>query len=44
VIVLDTDALSHLQKNDPVGMMILDRLDASPDRDIRITAITAYEC
>jgi hypothetical protein len=25
-------------------MMILDRLDASPDRDIRITAITAYEC
>jgi predicted nucleic acid-binding protein len=43
VIILDTDALSHLHKNDPVGILILGRLDASPDRDIRITAITAYE-
>lgn len=43
MIVLDTDALGHLQKNDPVGVVIAGELDASPDRDIRITAITAYE-
>ena len=43
MIVLDTDALSHLQKKDPVGQQIAARLDASPDRDVRITAITAYE-
>jgi tRNA(fMet)-specific endonuclease VapC len=43
VIILDTDALSHLQKNDPVGMLIRASLDASPDRDIRITSVTAYE-
>jgi tRNA(fMet)-specific endonuclease VapC len=43
VIILDTDALGHLHKNDPVGILILGRLDASADRDIRITAISAYE-
>jgi len=43
VIILDTDALGHLQKKDPVGILIEVGLDASPDRDIRVTAVTAYE-
>jgi predicted nucleic acid-binding protein len=43
VIILDTDALGHLQKKDPVGVQIVGALDASMDRDIRITAVTAYE-
>jgi predicted nucleic acid-binding protein len=43
VTILDTDALGHLQKNDPVGTLITNRLQASPDRDVRITAVTAYE-
>jgi len=43
VIILDTDALSHIQKRDPVGVQIEARLDASPDRDFRITSVTAYE-
>jgi predicted nucleic acid-binding protein len=43
VIILDTDALGHIQKKDPVGVLIVGGLDASPDRDIRITAVTAYE-
>jgi predicted nucleic acid-binding protein len=41
--LLDTDALSHLQKADPVGAAITARLAASPDRDFRITTINAYE-
>lgn len=41
--LLDTDALSHLQKTDPVGAAIAARLAASPDRDFRITTINAYE-
>ena len=43
MIILDTDALGHLQKKDPVGILIELGLDASIDRDIRITAVTAYE-
>ena len=43
MIVLDTDALGHLQKKDPVGLLIEMGLYASTDRDIRITAVTAYE-
>jgi predicted nucleic acid-binding protein len=43
VILLDTDALGHLQKGDRVGVMIQAQLDASADRDLRITAVTAYE-
>ena len=43
MIILDTDALGHLQKGDPVGLLIASRLDASPDRDVRITAVSAYE-
>jgi predicted nucleic acid-binding protein len=43
VIILDTDALGHLQKGDPVGILIRAQLDASADRDLRITAVTAYE-
>ena len=43
MIVLDTDALGHIQKKDHVGVLIEARLDASPDRDVRITAVTAYE-
>jgi predicted nucleic acid-binding protein len=43
VIILDTDALGHLQKGDPVGDAIQAQLDASGDRDLRITAVAAYE-
>ena len=43
MIILDTDALGHVQKRDPVGVLIETRLDASPDRDVRITSVTAYE-
>jgi hypothetical protein len=43
VIILDTDASGHLQKGDLVGDMIQDQLDASADRDPRITAVGAYE-
>ena len=43
MIILDTDALGHLQKGDLVGVMIQAQLDASADRDLRITAVTAYE-
>lgn len=43
MIILNTDALSHLQKNDPVGLLIAGKLNTSPDRDIQITAVTAYE-
>jgi predicted nucleic acid-binding protein len=43
VIIPDTDAIGHIQKRDPVGILIMGWLDASPDRDIRITAVTAYE-
>ncbi len=41
--VLDTDALSHLQKDDPVGALIAASLAASPDPDFRITTVNAYE-
>ena len=43
MIILDTDALGHVQKRDSVGLLIETGLDASPDRDVRITAVTAYE-
>jgi predicted nucleic acid-binding protein len=43
VIILDTDALSHLRKRNSVGIQIAAWLDASPDRETRITALTAYE-
>ena len=43
MIVLDTDALGHLQKSDRVGALIQTHLDDSPDRDFRITVISTYE-
>jgi predicted nucleic acid-binding protein len=43
VNLLDTDALSHLQKNDPVGTVIAIRLVASADPDFRITTVSVYE-
>jgi hypothetical protein len=43
VIIVDTDALGHLQKRDPIGVMIQAQIDASVDRDLRITSVTAYE-
>jgi predicted nucleic acid-binding protein len=43
VNVLDTDALSHLQKFDPVGVEITARLAACSDPDFRITTVSAYE-
>jgi predicted nucleic acid-binding protein len=39
----DTDALSHLQKHDPVGAAIAAWLATSPDPDFRITTVNAYE-
>lgn len=41
--LLDTDVLTHLQKNDPDGAMIAAQLVASPDQDFRITAVNTYE-
>ena len=41
--LLDTDALSHLQKNDPVGAVISTRLAASTDSDFRITVVNTFE-
>jgi tRNA(fMet)-specific endonuclease VapC len=41
--ILDTDVLSHLQKEDAVGAAIQIRMDASPDQDFRITAVSVYE-
>ena len=41
--LLDTDALSHLQKYDPVGAVIDTRLAASSDPDLRITTVSVYE-
>ncbi len=43
MIILDTDALGHLQKRDPVGARIEAGLDNCPDRNVRITAVTTYE-
>lgn len=43
MIILDTDVVGHLQKGDPVGIMIQAQLAASADRDLWITAVTAYE-
>jgi tRNA(fMet)-specific endonuclease VapC len=41
--LLDTDVLSHIQKNDPVGAVIQTRLVASPDPRFRITTVSVYE-
>ncbi len=43
MIILDTDALGHLQKQDPIGVLIGNGLEVSTDRDIRITAVNVYE-
>ena len=43
MIIRDTDALGPLQKRDSVGVLIELQLDASLDRDIRITVINVYE-
>jgi predicted nucleic acid-binding protein len=43
VNLLDTDALSHLQKSDSVGLALASRLAASADPDFRITTVSAYE-
>ncbi len=43
MIILDTDALSHMQKRDSVGFVIESMLNASPDRVSKITIVTAYE-
>ena len=43
MILLDSDVLSHLQKADPVGALISERLAAYPDKDLRITTVNVYE-
>jgi predicted nucleic acid-binding protein len=43
LIILDTDVLGHLQKRNAVGDLIGTKLDACPDRDVRITVVTTYE-
>jgi hypothetical protein len=43
VNLLDTDALSHLQKGDAVGATIAANMALSSDHDFRITAVNAYE-
>ena len=42
MIILDTDALGHMQKRDPVGVRIEAGLDDCLDRDVRITAARSY--
>lgn len=41
--LLDTNVLSHLQKQDPVGNAIVAAMAASTDRDFQIMAVNAYE-
>ena len=41
--ILDTDALSHLQKTDPIGIKLAASQAASLDPEFRITTISAYE-
>jgi predicted nucleic acid-binding protein len=43
VNLLDTDVLSHLQRNNRAGAAIATRLDGSADQDFRITTVNAYE-
>ena len=43
MIILDTDAFSHIQQRNPVGLTIEARLERSSDRNIRFTTVTAYE-
>jgi predicted nucleic acid-binding protein len=43
VIILDTDALSHIQQENYAGAIIQAQLDVSLDRDVWITEVTAYE-
>jgi predicted nucleic acid-binding protein len=43
VNLLDTDALSHLQKGDAVGATIAANMASFPDHDFRITIVNAYE-
>lgn len=41
--ILDTDALSHHMKRDPVGLAIETHMGASPAPDFWITAVSAFE-
>ena len=41
--LLDTNVLSHLQKNDPIGDAIATVMATSPDQDFRTTTVNAYE-
>ena len=41
--LLDTNVLSHLQKQDSVGNAIVAAMTSSPDQDFQITAVNAYE-
>ncbi len=41
--LLDTNVLSHLQKQVPVGNAIVTAMASSTDRDFQITAVNAYE-
>ena len=43
MIVVDTDTLSHLGQRDPVGGFIQQVLVRSPDQDIRIAVVSAYD-
>jgi predicted nucleic acid-binding protein len=43
VIILDTDALSHIQQENSIGAIIQAGLDVSPDRDRRISVAAAHE-
>jgi predicted nucleic acid-binding protein len=43
VNLLDTNVLSHLQKQDPIGNAIAAAMAASSDQDFQITAVNAYE-
>ncbi len=43
MIILDTDAFSHIKYRNAVGLLIEALLEISPDRETRVSVVTAYE-
>ncbi len=43
MIILDTDALSHVQKRNSIGILTQAMIDSLPDEDFRIASVSAYE-
>jgi predicted nucleic acid-binding protein len=43
VIIVDTDALSHVQKRNPLGILIQTRINSLDDDNFSIASVSAYE-